>query len=52
MSERELGQFLLLLALLFGATYLLFGILERLKIPGILAHFLLQWAHTTLSSES
>lgn len=49
MSERELGQFLLLLALLFGATYLLFGILERLKIPGILgALFVAMGAHYTI----
>ena len=48
MSEQELGQFLLLLALLFGATYLLFGILERLKIPGILgALFVAMGAHYT-----
>ena len=52
MSERELGQFLLLLALLFGATYLLFGILERLKIPGILgALFVAMGAHYTVVGE-
>ena len=37
MSEQQLGEFLLLLALLFGLTYALAGFLERLKIPGILA---------------
>jgi len=37
MNEELLGQFLLLLALLFGLTYILAGFMERLKIPGILA---------------
>ena len=37
MNEQLLGQFLLLLALLFGLTYILAGFMERLKIPGILA---------------
>jgi len=37
MNDRLLGQFLLLLALLFALTYFLSGLLERLKIPGILA---------------
>jgi len=42
------GQFLLLLALLFGLTYLLAGFLERLKIPGILAAlFVSMGAHYT-----
>ncbi|BAF69287.1 cation:proton antiporter [Nitratiruptor sp. SB155-2] len=37
MNEQFLGQFLLLLALLFGLTYFLSGFLEKFKIPGILA---------------
>ncbi|WP_353662021.1 HAD-IC family P-type ATPase [Hydrogenimonas sp. SS33] len=37
MNEQLLGEFLLLLSLLFGLTYLFAGFLERLKIPGILA---------------
>lgn len=37
MSDQTFGQFLLLLSLLFGITYLFSGLLERLKIPGILA---------------
>ena len=37
MSEQIFGQFLLLIALLFGITYLLAGFFERLNIPGILA---------------
>ena len=37
MDERGLGEFLLLLSLLFGLSYFLAGLLERLKIPGILA---------------
>ena len=37
MNDQIVGQFLLLLALLFGLTYLLAGLMERLKIPGILA---------------
>ena len=43
-----LGQFLLLLALLFGLTYILAGFMERLKIPGILAAlFVAMGAHYT-----
>ena len=37
MTDQDLGEFLLLLALLFALTYFLAGVLERLKIPGILA---------------
>jgi len=48
MSEGMVGQFLLLLALLFGLTYLLAGLIERLKIPGILAAlFVAMGAHYT-----
>jgi len=36
-NDRLLGEFLLLLSLLFGLTYFLSGFFERLKIPGILA---------------
>lgn len=37
MDAQALGQFLLLLALLFGLSYMLAGLFERLHIPGILA---------------
>lgn len=37
MTDQQLGEFLLLLALLFGLTYLFAGLFERLRIPGILA---------------
>ncbi|WP_457599225.1 HAD-IC family P-type ATPase [Hydrogenimonas sp.] len=37
MNDQILGEFLLLLSLLFGLTYFLAGLFERLKIPGILA---------------
>jgi|GEM_PF-50652 len=37
MSEQLFGQFLLLIALLFGITYLLAGFFERLNIPSVLA---------------
>lgn len=48
MSDQILGEFLLLLALLFGMTYILAGFLERLKIPGILAAlFVAMGAHYT-----
>jgi Ca2+-transporting ATPase len=48
MNEQLLGQFLLLLALLFGLTYILAGFMERLKIPGILAAlFVAMGAHYT-----
>jgi len=48
MSDQVFGQFLLLLTLLFGTTYLLSGLFERLKIPGILAAlFVAMGAHYT-----
>ena len=48
MNDQLLGQFLLLLALLFGLTYILAGFMERLKIPGILAAlFVAMGAHYT-----
>ena len=48
MNDQIVGQFLLLLALLFGLTYLLAGLMERLKIPGILAAlFVAMGAHYT-----
>ncbi|MEJ2500413.1 MAG: cation:proton antiporter, partial [Campylobacterales bacterium] len=48
MTDQELGEFLLLLALLFALTYVLAGVLERLKIPGILAAlFVAMGAHYT-----
>jgi Ca2+-transporting ATPase len=48
MDNQMLGEFLLLLALLFGMTYILAGFLERLKIPGILAAlFVAMGAHYT-----
>ncbi len=37
MNDQLLGEFLLLLSLLFGLTYFLAGFFERLKIPGIIA---------------
>ncbi len=37
MNDQTLGSFLLLLSVLFGLSYLLAGVLERFKIPGILA---------------
>ncbi len=37
MNDQFLGEFLLLLSLLFSLTYLLAGFFERIKIPGILA---------------
>jgi len=37
MNDQILGEFLLLLSLMFGLSYFLAGFLERLKIPGILA---------------
>lgn len=37
MTEHQVGELLLHLALLFGLTYLLAGLLERVRIPGILA---------------
>ena len=48
MSSEIVGQFLLLLALLFGLTYILAGFMERLRIPGILAAlFVAMGAHYT-----
>lgn len=48
MNDQLFGQFLLLLALLFGMTYILAGFMERLKIPGILAAlFVAMGAHYT-----
>ena len=48
MNDQMFGQFLLLLALLLGLTYLLAGFMERLKIPGILAAlFVAMGAHYT-----
>ncbi|WP_201352626.1 HAD-IC family P-type ATPase [Hydrogenimonas urashimensis] len=48
MNEQFLGEFLLLLALLFGLTYFLSGFLEKLKIPGILgALFVAMGIHYT-----
>ena len=37
MIETHIGEFLLFLALLFALTYMLAGLLERIRIPGILA---------------
>ena len=37
MVETPIGELLLALALLFALTYLLAGLLERARIPGILA---------------
>ena len=37
MNEVLLGKFLLLLALLFGFTYILGGVFERLRVPTIIA---------------
>ncbi len=37
MNDQVLGEFLLLLSLLFAITYFFAGFFERLKIPGILA---------------
>jgi len=49
MSDHILGSFLIILALLFGLTYLVAGVLERLRIPGILgALFVGMGIHYTL----
>jgi Ca2+-transporting ATPase len=40
MNDQMMGTFLLLLSLLFGLSYLLAGVLERIRIPGILAALL------------
>jgi len=48
MSETETGELLLLLAALFGLTFALGGLLEKLRIPGILgALFVAMGAHYT-----
>ncbi|RMD68499.1 MAG: cation:proton antiporter [Gammaproteobacteria bacterium] len=48
MSEVELGELLLLLALLFGLSYGLAGLLVKVRIPGILgALFVAMAAHYT-----
>jgi len=48
MSETETGELLLLLAALFGLTFALGGLLEKLRIPGILgALFVAMAAHYT-----
>lgn len=44
MTELQLGELLLDLALLFGATYLLAGLLTRVRIPGILAALIVAMA--------
>ncbi len=47
-NDQFLGEFLLLLALLFGLTYFLAGFLERLRVPGILgALFVAMGIHYT-----
>ena len=48
MNDQHLGEFLLLLSLLFGLSYLLGGLLERFKIPAILsALFVAMGVHYT-----
>lgn len=48
MSETQIGELLLLLAALFALTFALGGLLERLRIPGILgALFVAMAAHYT-----
>ncbi len=48
MSETQTGELLLLLAALFGLTFALGGLLEKLRIPGILgALFVAMAAHYT-----
>lgn len=48
MSEIETGELLLLLAALFGLTFVVGGLLEKLRIPGILgALFVAMAAHYT-----
>lgn len=53
MNESQTGELLLLLAVLFGLTFALGGLLERIRIPGILgALFVAMAAHyTPLGSE-
>ncbi|WP_200762994.1 HAD-IC family P-type ATPase [Nitrosophilus alvini] len=52
MNNEILGQFLLFMALIFGMSYLLAGLLERLKIPGILSALFIAMAlhYTPLKS--
>ncbi len=48
MSENHIGELLLLLAALFGLTYAIGGLLEKLRIPGILgALFVAMAVHYT-----
>ncbi len=48
MSETQVGELLLYVALLFAITYILAGFLTRLKIPGVLgALFVAMAAHYT-----
>ncbi len=48
MTEAQIGESLLYLALLFGLTYILAGVLEHFRIPGILsALFVAMAAHYT-----
>ena len=44
MTEHQVGELLLDLALLFTLTYLLAGLLERRHIPGILAALFISMA--------
>ena len=58
MNELQVGELLLDLALLFALTYLLAGLLERRRIPGILAALFiamaapLAWQTSPRSSEA
>ncbi len=48
MTETQIGELLLYLSLFFALTYLLAGILEKIRIPGILgALFIAMAAHYT-----
>jgi len=48
MTESQVGELLLELALLFGASYLLAGLMARIRMPGILAAlFVAMVAHYT-----
>ena len=40
MTEHQIGELLLDLSLLFALTYVLAGLLERVRIPGILGALL------------
>jgi Ca2+-transporting ATPase len=44
MTEHQVGELLLGLAFLFTLTYLLTGLLERRRIPGILAALFISMA--------